>query len=190
MDEPFSIRRARRTDCLGILAIYNEAVLTTTATYDYEPRTLEHRQDWFDGHQRDGYAMFVAVEGTKDAEERIIGWSSLSRFHDRPGFQFTSENSIYIASDRRGRGVGGCLLPPLILAAQERGLHVIIAAIDATNEASLRLHARNGFERVSLLREVGFKFGRWLDVVHMHRFIPKLAIEPGKAVQDPAELPS
>lgn len=163
MDAPVFIRPARREDCPAILDIYNEAVLNTTASYDEKPRSLAHREEWFDTHTRDGYPMFVA----EASGPGIVGWSALNRFHERPGYRFTSENSIYIAPDWRGRGVGGKLLTPLIEAAGRMNLHVMIACVDASNEASVRLHRRHGFVEVSHFREVGRKFGRWLDVVHL-----------------------
>src|SRR4051812_30692344 len=104
-----NIRPATRADIPAILEIYNDAVLTTTATYDYEPRPLQHRIQWFEDHERARLPMFVAEENGK-----VIGWSSLSKFHDRPGYQFTVENSIYVAASARGRGVGKLLLTPLI----------------------------------------------------------------------------
>ena len=162
------IRRANRDDCAAILEIYNHAVLHTTASYDYEPRTLDQRLDWFDAHQRDDLAIFVAEASTGE----VVGWSALNKYHDRVGFRFTAENSIYVAETWRGRGLGGRLLEPLIRAAEARGLHVIIAAIDAENTTSVRLHARFGFEKAGHFRQVGFKFGRWLDVVYMQRLIP------------------
>jgi len=158
-----TIRPATRADCPGILAIYNDAVLTTTATYDYEPRTLMQREEWFDQHVRDGFAVFVA----EDATGRIVGWSALNPYHARPGYRFTTENSVYIAADQRGKGLGKLLLAPLVQAARAKGLHAIIAAIDATNEASLRLHARFGFVQVGHFKEVGYKFDRWLDVIYL-----------------------
>lgn len=161
----YRVRRATREDCPAILAIYNEAVRTTTATYDVEPRTLGQRQDWFDDHVRQDYVVLVA----EDAAGQVAGWSSLNRHHDRFGYRFTSENSVYVAEAHRGRGVGGLLLAPLIGAAQARGLHVILAGVDATNTASLRLHAKFGFEQVGHFREVGHKFGRWLDVIYLQR---------------------
>jgi L-amino acid N-acyltransferase len=160
-------RPATHDDLPGILEIYNEAVLNTTATYDYEPRTLEQRRQWFEERRRDDYAIFVAADGSG----RIVGWSSLNPFHTRPGYRFTAENSVYVAADLRGRGVGKLLLAPLIEAAQGRGLHAIIAAIDAQNEASIRLHAQFGFEKVGHFKQTGFKFGRWLDVVYMERIV-------------------
>ena len=162
-----TIRAATEADLPGILEIYNDAVLHTTATYDYEPRTLEQRRQWFEDHQRDNYAIFVAVDETG----RIVGWSALNPYHTRPGYRFTTENSVYIAADRRGQGIGKQLLEPLIEAARARGLHAIIAAIDATNEASIRLHARYGFEQVGHFKQVGFKFGRWLDVIYMEKIL-------------------
>jgi L-amino acid N-acyltransferase YncA len=159
------VRPATRADLPAILDIYNEAVLNTTASYDYEPRTIEHRAAWFDAHTKERLPIFVAV----DAESRVIGWSSLSRYHDRKGYQFTVENSVYVAAPRRGQGVGALLLPPLIESAQSLGLRAIIAAIDAQNAASIRLHARFGFIEVGNFKQVGFKFGRWLDVVYMER---------------------
>ncbi|MBN8249768.1 MAG: N-acetyltransferase [Verrucomicrobia bacterium] len=162
------IRRARRADCAGILAIYNDAVLKTTGTYDEEPRSLDHRLAWFDAHERDDLAVFVAEEaGAGPDAARIVGWSALNRYHDRPGYRFTAENSVYVAEHRRGTGLGSRLLAPLLPAAEARGLHAVLAVIDASNPASLRLHERHGFETVGHLREVGFKFGRWLDVVLM-----------------------
>ena len=166
MKHPIEVRRARREDCPAILAIYNDAVRTTTATYDLEPRTLEHREAWFDDHVRKDFAIFVAEEGGT-----IVGWSSLSQYHDRYGYRFTAENSIYVAASHRGRGLGGRLLAPLIDAARARGLHTIIAAIDASNEVSLRLHERHGFVPVGRFREVGHKFGRWLDVAYLQKML-------------------
>ena len=158
-----NVRPATREDLPAILEIYNEAVLTTTASYDYEPRTLEHRTAWFEDHARGNYPVFVAV----DADGRVIGWSSLSQFHDRMGYRFTTENSIYVAADQRGKGAGKLLLAPLLEAAKARGLHAILAVIDASNDASIRLHARFGFVEVGHFKQTGFKFGRWLDVVYM-----------------------
>ena len=163
------IRAAERDDLPQILEIYNEAVLNTTASYDYEPRTLEQRIAWYEDHLKTNYPIFVAQ--SLAAQGRIVGWSALNAFHTRMGYRFTTENSIYVAADQRGKGIGKLLMPPLIDAAKERDLHAIIAAIDADNEVSIRLHANFGFEKVALLKQVGFKFGRWLDVVYMERLI-------------------
>ena len=126
---PMTVRPATHSDLQGILDIYNDAVLTTTATYDYEPRTLEHRATWFEEHAKQDYAVFVAEDGG-----RIVGWSALNPYHARMGYRFTTENSVYVAADQRGKGIGKLLLEPLISAARKRGLRAIIAAIDADNE--------------------------------------------------------
>ena len=154
------VRPATHADLPGILSIYNEAVLNTTASYDYEPRTLEHRVAWFEAHEKQRLPIFVAV----DSESRVVGWSSLSRYHDRKGYQFTVENSVYVAAPLRGQGIGKLLLAPLIESATTLGLRAIIAAIDAENAASIRLHERFGFLEVGCFKQVGFKFGRWLDL--------------------------
>ena len=161
------VRPATHADLPGILEIYNDAVLTTTATYDYEPRTLEHRIQWFEERQRDRYPVFVAV----DDAGGVAGWSALNPYHARIGYQFTSENSVYVAAGMRGKGIGKLLLAPLIEAAKARGLHAIIAAIDADNEVSIRLHAAFGFEKVGHFKQTGFKFNRWLDLVYMERLL-------------------
>jgi len=171
------IRPAQRADIATILEIYNEAVLTTTASYDYEPRSLQHRMQWFEDHERIGFPMFVA----EDDQRKVVGWSSLSRYHDRKGYQFTCENSIYVAAHARGRGIGKLLLDPLVESARKLGLRAIIAVIDATNEPSIRLHARCGFFEVGRFQKVGFKFGRWLDVVYMELLLPEPATAQTKS---------
>lgn len=168
-DDGVIVREAERADCPGILEIYNDAVLKTTASYDEAPRSLEHRQGWFDDHQKAGLPVFVAADGPG----RIVGWSALNRYHERAGYRFTLENSVYVAEDWRGRGLGARLLAPLLDRARRDGFHAILAVIDADNAASLRLHARHGFEQVGLFREVGFKFGRWLNVVYMERLLSR-----------------
>ena len=163
MRRQMKVRPATSDDLPGILKIYNEAVLNTTASYDYEPRTLEHRAAWFEDHVEGNYPVFVAL----DDDGRVAGWSALNRYHDRKGYRFTAENSVYVAADQRGRGIGRLLMQPLLEAARQRGLHAILAGIDAENEASIRLHAAFGFVKVAHFKQVGFKFGRWLDVIYM-----------------------
>jgi len=167
------VRPATHADLPAILDIYNEAVLNTVATADYEPQTLETRTEWFALRVRKGLPVFVA-EGE---DGRVVGWSSLSPYHGRVGYRFTVETSIYVAADRRGERIGTALLPPLIEAAKQGGLHALIASIDGTNEASIRLHAAFGFEKVGQLKEVITKFGRWLDVVYMERLLTDQATE-------------
>lgn len=159
------IRLATYADIPMILDIYNEAVVNTTASYDYQPNTLETRIAWYEDHLRKQLPIFVAEGSTG----RIVGWSALSSFRHAEGYCFAAENSVYVAADQRGQGIGKLLMPPLISAAHELGLHTIIAGIDADNLVSLRLHAAFGFEQVGYLKEVAFKFDRWLDLILMQR---------------------
>ena len=161
------VRPATHSDLPAIHAIYNEAVIHTTASYDYEPRPFDYRTAWFENHEALRLPVFVAI----DEQAEVLGWSSLSRYHERKGYQFTVENSVYVAANQRGRGIGTLLMPPLIQSAGDLGLHAIIAAIDAENESSVRLHRRFGFEIVGRFKQVGFKFDRWLDVIYMQRLI-------------------
>ena len=108
------IHSATPADIPAILDIYNEAVLNTTATYDYEPDTLESRTAWFEAHDEEDLPVFVA----RDVAGKVVGWSSLSTFRSRPGYRFTVENSIYVAAGHRGQGIGKLLLPPLVTAAR------------------------------------------------------------------------
>ncbi len=159
------LRPALAKDLPAISAIYNDAVLKTTATYDYEPEPLSRREAWFEEHRQMGLPIFV----TTTASGTVTGWSSLSPFHRRPGFRFTVENSIYVAEEYRGQGLGSALMEPLISAGIQLGLHSIIAAVDASNQISVRLHQRFGFQEIGRFPEVGYKFDRWLDVLYLQR---------------------
>jgi L-amino acid N-acyltransferase YncA len=161
----FTVCEAGGADQQAILDIYNDAVLHSTATFDVEPRTWEGQQRWFLEH-RPPYAVFVATVG-----DAVAGWGSLSRFRPRPGYRFTAEDSIYVRQDFRQRGIGGALLELLMEAARRGRFHTVMALIDGDNAVSVRLHERFGFQHVGTFREVGFKFGRWLDVVHMQRMV-------------------
>ena len=164
------IRPARAVDAQAISRIYNDAVLSTTATYDYEPEPLSRRVAWMEDHGAAGLPVLVA----EDSGE-LLGWSSLSPFHRRPGFRFTVENSVYVDAPHRGCGVGRALLGALIPEAERLGLRSIIAAVDASNETSLRLHRAFGFVEVGRFPAVGFKFDRWLDVAYLQLSLPSQA---------------
>lgn len=157
------IRSAAANDLPGILAIYNEAVLHTTASFDDKPASLDARLAWFEAHVKDDLPVFVA----EDEAGNVAGWSALNHFRAWAGYRFTVENSVYVASPWRGQGVGKQLLSPLIPAAREREKHVIVAGMDANNQASIGLHQAFGFERVAHFKQVGYKFGRWLDLVFL-----------------------
>ena len=157
------VRSAQRADLPAILAIYNDAILHTTASYAYEPEALEQRVRWFDQHEAQGLPVFVAV----DDSGVVVGWGSLSSFRERIGYRFTAEHSVYVTADRRGQGIGRALMVELVGAAKALGKHTLIGVVDASNEPSLRLHRAFGFEQAGYFREVGYKFDRWLDLIFM-----------------------
>jgi L-amino acid N-acyltransferase len=154
-----TIRAAREADLPGILSIYNDIILTTTAVYQYEIHTAEMRREWYAAKLQAGYPVFVAEGGSA-----IVGFSTIGPFRAWQAYKYTVENSVYVAADQRGRGIGKLLLAPLIDTAREMDMHAVIASVDATNAASLHLHASFGFEEVAHFRQVGYKFGRWLDL--------------------------
>ena len=156
------IRKAGIQDLPAILTIYNDVIVNTTAVYDYKPHTLEMRTAWFNTKKEQGIPVFVAEENGE-----ILGLSSFGPFRAWAAYQFTVENSIYVASDKRGKGLGKLLMPPIIDAAREMGMHTMVAGIDASNEASIGLHRRFGFEEVALFKQVGWKFEKWLDLCFM-----------------------
>jgi L-amino acid N-acyltransferase len=121
--------------------------------------TLEMRREWFNQRKQQGFPIFVAEENGK-----ILGFSTFGSFRPWPGYSNTVENSVYVAANARGRGVAKLLMPPLIDAARQLGIHAIVAGIDADNEASIALHKQFGFVEVAHFKEVGWKFGRWLDL--------------------------
>jgi L-amino acid N-acyltransferase len=155
-----SIRPATAADLEAINAIYNHYVRHSTCTYQTEPETPEDRRAWFDRH---GPQHPVVVA---EAAGQVVGWGSLSAYHVRAAYCHTVENSVYVRHDAMRRGIGSGLMEHLIARARELGHRTIIAAIDAGQTASVAFHARHGFVEAGRLREVGFKFGRWLDVVY------------------------
>ncbi len=154
-----TIRDATENDLPQILEIYNDIILNTTAVYYYEPHTLQMRKDWFDSRKKEGFPVYVAEE-----DGFVLGLSSFGPFRVPTAYQYSVENTVHVAANARGKGVGKLLMPPLIAEAKRMGLHTMIAGIDATNEISLHLHKSFGFEEVAHFKQVGFKFGRWLDL--------------------------
>jgi L-amino acid N-acyltransferase YncA len=161
------VRPATYQDIPAIVEIYNDAVIHTTASYDYHPATVDARIAWYEAHLRSQHPIFVA-EGEAG---KIVGWSSLSSFRHAEGYCHSAEDSVYVAAGQRGRGIGKLLMVPLIDTAQQMGLHTLIAGIDAENRVSIRLHEAFGFQQVGYLKEVAFKFDRWLDLLLMQRML-------------------
>ncbi len=156
------IRNATPKDLPVILNIINQAILTTTAIYDYDIRTLEEQTAWFEKMIQDGMPVIVA-----EHDKEVIGYGSYNIFKPKIGYRFSVEHSIYLDDKSRGIGVGGKLLKSLIQRARESGLHTMIGVIDASNRGSIEFHKKFGFIEKGYLREVGYKFDQWLDAVFM-----------------------
>ncbi len=157
------IRPATLADLQAINDIYNYYVPCSTCTYQEEPETMESRHAWFASHGEHHPITVAAVDG------EVVGWGSLSPFRDRSAYRYTVENSVYVSHAHQRGGVGRALLADLIERARTIGHHSIIAGIDAEQAGSIALHAKLDFTRVAHLEEVGYKFGRWLDVIYMQR---------------------
>jgi L-amino acid N-acyltransferase len=160
------VRPASRSDLPGILEIYNDVVATSTAIYTDVASTLAERAAWLESRARQGYPALVAADGAE-----VLGFASFADWRAWPGYATTVEHSVHVRAGRRRRGVGRALLEGLLPLARDLGKHVSIGAIDAENEASLRLHETLGFERVAHFREVARKFDRWLDLIFVQRFV-------------------
>ena len=145
---------------MPVLAIFNEAIANSTALYDYRPRSLESMTGWFDAKSRGNYPVL----GVEDDAGELLGFASYGPFRAWPAYKYTVEHSVYVDSRRRGQGVGRMLLGALVLAAEKQDYHVMVGGIDAANTISIRLHESLGFKECGIVRQAGFKFGRWLDL--------------------------
>lgn len=159
------IRAAQRRDAEGIRRIYNHYVNESTTLFDMVPRTLDEQVQWIDEHSGGHPALVAELDG------EIVGFASLSAFRSRPAYSTTVEDSVYLLEGHQGRGVGRLLLEETLRLASAHGFHSVIARITGDNDASIALHAACGFETVGTEREVGRKFGQWLDVVEMQKML-------------------
>jgi L-amino acid N-acyltransferase YncA len=175
-----TVRPAVAADLPAINDVYNHYVLHSTATYQEEPEPMAARVAWFARHGP-GHPVTVAVDaaGTFGPRDAVVGWASLSPYHPRSAYRFTVENSVYLRPYACGRGVGTTLLADLLARARAAGHRSVVALIDADQPASVALHRRFGFTDAGHLRQVGFKFGRWLDVVHMQLMLDEPMLDAG-----------
>ena len=161
-----SIRPASRRDAEAIRTIYNGEVTSSTVTFDMVPRTLDEQVQWIDDHAG-GHPAVVA----EDETGTVVGFGSLSPYRPRPAYATTVEDSVYVHPAHQGLGVGKALLTELVRLAADHGFHSVMARIVGGHEASIALHAACGFASVGVEREVGRKFGRWLDVALMQKLL-------------------
>ena len=162
----FTTRAATDGDIKAITDIYNEAVLTTDATFDIEPKTEDEQRVWFAHHGPKHPVLVAEFDGA------VIGWASLSEWSTRCSYAGTAEVSLYIKEGFRGKGAGRRLLEDIMREGERVGLHTILSRITTGNEVSIHLHESVGFEHVGIMREVGEKYGRLLDVLLMQRIYP------------------
>ncbi|PQO35289.1 GNAT family N-acetyltransferase [Blastopirellula marina] len=144
----------------AILEIFNDAIVNSTALYDYHPRPIESMVNWFATKQ----AGKFPVLGVVDEGGKLMGFASYGIFRPFPAYKYTVEHSVYIHKDHRGKGLGLMLMQRLIELAQQNDLHVMVGGIDLSNVGSIRLHEKLGFEHSGTIRQAGYKFGRWLDL--------------------------
>jgi phosphinothricin acetyltransferase len=156
-----TVRRAVLPDLDAITEIYNAAILKTVATFDTEPKTDLEQKSWFDGHGAK-YPILVAEQ-----DGLIVGWASLSQWADRCAYSDTAEASLYVREGHQGQGIGRKLNEAIIEEGRKAGLHTLIARIAEGNDASVHLAESSGYKHIGIMKEVGWKFGRLLDVYLM-----------------------
>lgn len=167
---PYHIRDAVPADLPAICDIYNDAVLNTTSIWNEQAVDLANRQAWFSARHAQGYPVLVMAA----ADEQVLGYASFGDWRPFDGFRHTVEHSVYVRNDQRGNGLGPRLMEALVVRAREAGKHVMVAAIESGNAASIHLHERAGFITTGQMPQVGTKFGRWLDLTFM-----QLTLNPG-----------
>lgn len=162
------IRPATPSDLHTILVIYNHAIKHTTAVYSYNPYTPGMMLDWFNEKQENNFPVYVSTEG-----DIVTGFVTYGTFRMRPAYQFTMEHSIYVHYNHRRKGIAKALMPSIIAIAKQNKVHTLIGGIDAENEISISFHEQFGFKKVAHIKEAGFKFERWLDLVFMQLILDK-----------------
>jgi L-amino acid N-acyltransferase len=159
-------RLAEPRDAEATREIYNLEVVEATVTFDLVPRSAAEQRAWIAEHSG-GHPAIVAV----DDDDHVCGFASLSPFRPRPAYAPTVEDSVYVHRERRGHGIGELLLRDLLARAADNGFHSVMARIVGGHDTSIALHQKCGFEQVGIEREVGRKFGKWLDVVLMQKML-------------------
>ena len=156
------LRPARKKDLEKILGIVNHSILHTTANYSYDIQTIDVQTKWFEDKTAKNLPIVVA-----DLDGEVVGFGSYGQFREKIGYQYAIEHSVYVVDHVIGKGIGSQLLTELIRLAKEQGYHVMIGAIDADNAGSIAFHEKFGFVTIGTIREVGYKFDHWLDLVFM-----------------------
>jgi L-amino acid N-acyltransferase len=145
----------------AILAIFNEAIVNSTVLYEYKPRTMEMMGSWFEAKRKGNYPVI----GIESDTGELMGFASYGTFRAWPAYKYTVEHSVYVNVRFRGRGIGKRLMKEIIAAAEGQNYHTMVGVIDGSNVVSIRLHEAFGFACCGTIRQAGFKFGKWLDVL-------------------------
>jgi L-amino acid N-acyltransferase YncA len=159
-----------------ILDVLNDAILTSTALFDYEPRALESMSSWFKAKE----AGRFPVIGIEASDGQLLGFASYGTFRAWPAYKYSAEHSVYVHKDHRGKGLGRTLMLELVAAAKAQDYHVLVGGIDAANSGSIALHESLGFHRAGTIRQAGYKFGRWLDL-SFYQLILHTPVNPTEA---------
>ncbi|MGZ3872495.1 MAG: N-acetyltransferase family protein [Mucilaginibacter sp.] len=165
-----TLRDACEADLQAMLDIYNEVIINTTAVFSEQPHTLQMRKDWYLERVKENFPVFVAEESRE-----IAGFCSFGHFRAWPCYRYTAELSVYVQNSHRGKGISKIMLRALIERARKMNMHALLAGITADNEISINLHRSFGFTEVADFKEVGFKFGRWLDVKFLELLLTNTA---------------
>lgn len=152
----------------AILAILNDAIVSSTALYDYRPREPDSMRGWFETKRAGGFPVWGAI----DDAGALLGFATYGTFRERPAYKYSVEHSVYVARGQRGHGVGTALMQRLIQSACEQQLHALIGGIDAGNQESITFHEKLGFVHAGTIKEAGFKFQRWLDLAFYQLILP------------------
>jgi phosphinothricin acetyltransferase len=174
-----AIRHAVDADVPAITAIHNALLATTAIEWTEALHTVDERRDWLEKQQAARFPVLVATVGNE-----VVGWSTFGEFRDVtkwPGYRFTVEHTVHVRRDHWGAGVGRALMAQLVDAARSLDKHVMVAAVDGENEASIRFHQQLGFTEVARMPHVGAKFGRWLDLVLLQRELDTRPSPPSEA---------
>ncbi len=162
----FIIRQAKGTDINAILSIINYEILNTTAVYDYKERSLEEQKKWYEEKTANNMPILVAeINGT------VVAYGTYGIFRPWEAYKFSVEHSVYVSKKEQGKGIGKQILKQLIITAKKQGFHTMIAGIDASNKKSIDFHKKFGFKEIGIVHEIGFKFGKWLDLSFLQLFI-------------------
>ncbi len=168
------IRHGEEKDLIDILEIYNDAIVNTTAVYNYKAQTLEERKAWFNNKISEGYPVFVFEENNK-----VVGFATYGPFRQWQAYKYTIEHSVYVKKEDRGKGIGILLLKQIIKDANERGFATLVSCIDSANIGSIKMHEKLDFKYSGTIKKAGYKFETWLDLVFYQLDLvgPKVAVE-------------